>query len=123
MAYFDFQDLIEKYSTDFIIEIPSDGEWNSKGDYVEGKPKRESMYGAIISHRQNKVFRSEGRLTQQDKALYMLKPIKLALDGAKVIHDNKVYHIESMLDNGGFTGCYAYTLKYVSVFGEVDSNG
>lgn len=122
MAYFDFSSLIRQYSTDFTVIIPSKGDYNSKGDFVKGKPAEKTMSGAIISHRQSKVYKSEGKLTEQDRALYMLEPIDFALQDAKVIHDNKVYSIENSLDNAVFTGVYAYTLKFVSVFSGGDDN-
>lgn len=121
---FDFTDLIEEHSTDFIAEIPSDGgDWNDAGDWVEGEPIRETLRGAIISHRENKIFRSSGTLTGQDKALYMLKPLEKSLCGAKIIHGGKLYSIGDLLENSEFTGVYAYTLKYISAFDEVRENG
>lgn len=117
MAYFDFSYLIKKYSTPFTVNIPSAGGFDEYGDYVTEEPITIVMNGAIISHRENKIFKSGGTLTEQDRALYMLEPLQFALQGAKVIHDGKVYTIENSLENAEFTGVYAYTLKYVSVFG------
>lgn len=116
IAYFDFSYLIEKYKTTFTVKIPSAGAYDDAGDWQEGKPQELTLTGAIISHRENKVFKSEGTLTEQDRALYMLEPITFALQGAEVIHDGKKYSIASALQNAAFTGVYAYTLKYVSVF-------
>lgn len=116
MAYFDFSYLIEKYSTSFDLIIPGKGDYNSKGDWEPGTPEKKVLTGAIISHRENKVFKSEGTLTEQDRALYMLEPLTDDLKGAKVIHEGKEYNISSTLQNSAFTGVYAYTLKYVSVF-------
>ena len=58
-------------------------------------------------------------MTGQDRALYMLKPLNKALLGAKIIHEGKLYSIGDLLENSAFTGVWAYTLKYVSAFGEV----
>lgn len=124
MQYFDFRDLVEQYSVDFEAEIPSDGgEWNESGDYVAGQPKKVTLHGAIIAHRENKVFRSEGRITTQDKALYMLQPLENSLQGAKVLHEGKWYSIGGSLENSEFTGVWAYNLQFVSVFSEVNGNG
>ena len=116
IAYFDFSTLIKKYSTTFTVKIPVAGYYDDCGDWQEGRPAERKMTGAIISHRENKIFKSEGTLTEQDRALYMLEPLTFALDGAKVIHENKVYTISSALQNAVFTGVYSYSLKYVSVF-------
>lgn len=117
--YFNFKRLVERYSTDFVAEIPSDGGYDDYGDYVESEPKKVNLHGAIISHRESKIFRAEGTLTGQDRALYMLEPLDKALQGAKVIHGDKIYSIGDLLENGEFTGVWNYTLKFVSVFSEV----
>lgn len=116
MQYFNFNYLIEKYKTTFTVKIPSTGHYDDYGDWQAGTPQKLTLTGAIISHRESKVFKSEGTLTEQDRALYMLEPLTFALQGAKVIHDGKLYTISSALQNAAFTGVYAYTLKYVSVF-------
>ena len=117
MTYFDFNYLINKYSTTFIVEIPSAGDYDEFGDWQKGEPKRITLSGAIISHRENKIFRSEGTLTEQDRVLYTTEKLDFALKNAKVIHGNKIYSIGSMLENSAFTGVFSYSLKYVSVFG------
>lgn len=116
MRYFNFDNLIRKYTTTFTAEIQTEKEVNSKGDYVRGEPKKVELQGAIISHRQSTVFRSEGTVKSQDKALFMTEPLPDALQGAKVIHDGKVYSIGDELENGAFTGVWKYTLKYCSAF-------
>ena len=118
MQYFDFSSLIKKYITTFTALIPTSGGYDEYGDWKEAEPKKVELHGAIISHRQNKIFRSEGTLTEQDRALYMLEPLKFDLTGTKVIHDGRLYTISSTLENAEFTGVYAYSLKYVSVFDE-----
>lgn len=119
MAYFDFSNLIEKYATDFTVIIPLEGDFDEYGDWKPEAVEVIEKQGAIISHRQNKIFKSEGTLTQQDRALYMLEPIDIPLEGAKVVHNGKLYTISSELENAEFTGCYNYSLKYVSVFDNV----
>lgn len=115
---FNFTRLIEKYSVDFVAEIPSDnGYYDDMGEYVKGEAKKVELRGAIISHKLSKIFRSEGTLTGQDRALYMLKPLEKSLQGAKVIHEGKIYSIGDLHENSTFTGVWAYTLKYVSAFG------
>ena len=117
MAEFDFTYLIKKYSSDFVAEIPSKkGEWNDMGDYVASEPTKVTMHGAIISHRQSKIIKSGGAITEKDMALYMLEPLPNSLQGAKITYEGKCYSIGSELTNAKFTGVYCYLLKYVSVF-------
>ena len=116
MAYFDFTNLIRKYMTSFTLVLETDGEWNSKGDWVATTKKQVTMSGAVISMRESRVIRSEGVYTQQDKALYMLEPLPEALHGASLVHDGKLYSIANELENSRFTGVWSYVLKFVSVF-------
>ena len=118
MAYFNFQRLIKKYSDDFIAVTPAETYIDNMGEVKKGTPKRYELRGAIISHQESKIFRSEGTLSSQDRALYMLEPLENALHLAKIIHKGKVYSVGDSLDNSGFTGVWAYTLKYVSAFKE-----
>lgn len=118
MQYMDFSLLIEQHSTDFVAELPSEGFWNDEGDFVQGEPMRKTLRGAIIAHREHKIFRSEGKLTAKDKALYMLEPIENSLHGAKIVYEDIVYRIGDLLENSKFTGVWAYSLKYVSAFKE-----
>lgn len=120
--YFNFRRLIEKYSSDFIAEIPPEGFYDDGGDWVIGTPKKFKLRGAIISHRESKIFKSEGALTGQDRALYMLEPIDNAIQMAKIIFENRVYSIGDLLENSKFTGVWAYTLKFVSAFKENPAN-
>ena len=115
---FDFSRLIEKYSCDFVAVIPSEGYFDDMGEYVKGKPKEETLRGAIISHRESKIFKSGGTITEQDKALYMLHPLKNSLQGAKIAHGGKWYSIGSLLENSEFTGVWSYNLRFVSAFKE-----
>ncbi len=116
MQYFNFSSLIEQYSVDFKVLCESKGSYDDSGEYADGEITEYIFHGAIVAFSENKVYRSEGRLTSQDKLLIMQEPINKALHGAKVIHDNRQYRIEGELENAEFTGVYQYTLKYVSAF-------
>lgn len=118
MPNFNFVRLIKKYSTDFVAVVPSEGYYDEAGEWQTGEPKRINLQGAIISHKESKIFRSEGTLTGQDRALYMLEPLKFALQTAKIIYEGKVFSVGDMLANARFTGVWAYTLKYISAFKE-----
>lgn len=125
--YFDFRRLVKKYSTTFIAIIPSEispeNRYDDMGRYVESEPKRIELVGAILSHRQNKIFKAGGTITEQDKALYMLEPLENSLKGAEIIHESKRYSIGSELNNAEFTGVWAYNLKYCSAFDKEGENG
>ena len=124
MTEFNFTYLINKYSSDFVAEIPSEnGEWNDMGDYVPSEPTKVTLHGAIISHRQNKIFKSGGAITEKDMALYMLEPLKNSLQGAKITYEGNCYSIGSLLENSKFTGVWAYNLTFVSAFDKEGENG
>lgn len=120
---FDFRRLVEKYSSDFVAEIHSEGDYNDMGRWVDGSVKQITLNGAIISHQLSKVFKSGGTITQQDKALYMLEPLENALQGAKIVYEGTYYSIGSMLENSKFTGVWAYNLTFVSAFDKEGENG
>lgn len=116
--YFDFSGLIEDYSNKFTVIVHKEGDFDDAGDWQDGKDERIEKTGAIISFKESKVFRSEGKITAQDKRLFMLQPLPDALMGASVEYGGKKYMIESELENAEFTGVYSYFLRYVSAFGE-----
>lgn len=122
MANFNFTRLINKYSREFTVISKGEGYYDAAGEYVDGTQTETKLYGAIIGFAESKRYRSEGTLTEQDKALHMLQPIDNALLGATVIFNGDKYRIETQKgkDNAEFTGVYSYTLKFVSAFNEKD---
>ena len=120
---FDFTRLVKKYSSDFVAEIHSEGQYDDMGDYVEGAKATVNLHGAIIAHKQSKIFKSGGAITEKDMALYMLEPLENSLQGAKIIYEGNRYSIGSLLENSQFTGVWAYNLKYVSAFDKEGENG
>ena len=120
---FNFSRLVKKYSSDFDVEIPSADRYDDMGEYVKGTPTRKTLHGAIISHRESKIFKSGGAITEKDMALYMLEPLKNSLQGAKIVYEGKYYSIGSLLENSKFTGVWAYNLTFVSAFEKEGENG
>lgn len=114
--YFNFENLIRKYSTTFTAIISGEGHYNSSGVWEAGEEKEITLQGAIINHRLNKVFRSEGTISTQDKSLYMLEPLEKDLQGAKIGYKGNVYRIGDLLENSEFTGVWNYNLQYISAF-------
>lgn len=123
MQYMNFEPLIKQHSRDITVITYSEDGYNESGDFVKGERIETTVNGAIVSHKQSKIFRSEGTLTSQDKALYMLTPLASALKGGQILDRGKLYSIASELENAEFTGVYAYNLKFVSIFNEVEQNG
>lgn len=113
---FDFSYLINKYSTEFTVEIPSEGKYNDAGEWEAGTPTKQTLRGAIISFAEAKRFRSEGNLTEKDMRLFMLEKLADEWIGATVIYENNKYFIEQSTNNHQFTGVFFYLLKFVSVF-------
>jgi hypothetical protein len=111
--YFDFYRLIQKYSTEFTLVLPSDGGFDDRGKYLSTKT-RKSLTGAIMDIDSRKVYQSSGALTTKDKTLFCFTEIPI--EGSKVIHKDKVYSVEELTENADFTDVYQYTLKYVSAF-------
>ena len=119
MQYFNFARLINKYKSEFVLITRSEGHYEY-GEWVKGEEAKTTMQGAIISHKESKIFRAEGTLTANDRRLFMLQPIDRALKGAKVIYNDNVYSVEDETTNGGFTGVWAYVLRFVSSFNETE---
>lgn len=116
MQYFNFQRLINKYSSTFTAEYTEEGKYNTRGVYEDGKTVTKELTGAIMSIRAQKIFRSEGTLTTQDRQLYMTEPLERALLGAIVTHEGERYRVQEDAENAEFTGVYAYILKSNSAF-------
>lgn len=117
MQYFDFNRLISKYSSSFTLKTPSGGSYVG-GQYQTNGYTEKELTGAIMSFSMNKVYQSGGYLKTQDRHLYMLSPIKDALEGATVLFNGNTYSIEADSESGNerFTGVYSYVLKWVSSF-------
>lgn len=116
--YYNFRRLIEKYSSEFKAIVLKGGDYDNKGDWVKGEKEEITLYGAVISHRESKVYRSEGNLTAKDKRLFVFKPIAETLFNATIIYEGDEYSLEETTQNAKFTGVYAYNLKYISAFKE-----
>ena len=123
MQKFDFEDLIKEYSRELTVIFPAKKELHDNGDWVKGEPKEETIVGALIKHRESKIYRSEGTLTGNDCALYLTEKPPFSLEGAFIIDNNKKYSVESVLDNAEFTGVWSFNAKFISAFNEKDGEG
>lgn len=111
--YFDFYDLINKFSTTFKAIVTVKGNYDDKGEYLCVKEEKE-LTGAIISISDSKIYRSAGTLTDKDKYLFVFE--ELPLNDTEIIYKNNRYKVEEQVENAEFTGVYQYTLKFVSAF-------
>ncbi len=123
MQYFNFSRLVNKYSKEITVIIPAEKILNDSGRWEYGEPQKVTIFGAVIRHRENKVYRSEGTFTADDFALYLTEEPNIKLIGSQVICDNKTFKVESALNNSEFTGVWAYNLKYVSAFEDKGGDG
>lgn len=116
--YFNFKRLIKKYESEFTAITQTDGyrDYDNGGEWVAGETVKTSLKGAILSQNENKIFRSEGALTEKDKQLVTPFPIDEKLHGARIIYEGNEYSIMNCVENAKFTGVYVYNLKYVSPF-------
>lgn len=110
MKLYNFTRLINKYSTDFTLIIPSDGHYEG-GIYKDGKPTTEIRAGAIVPLSQRKVYQSGGNYTAQDKELYTVKRIDRALLGGKILYKGEYYSVEEETDYSDFGDVYHYMLR------------
>lgn len=122
MKYFNFESLIKKYETFFIVISTSEGKYNDKGDWQPGTEEKTQMSGAIINLKEDRIYRSQGLLTEKDLQLFMLKPLSDGLIGSTVIYKGNKYRLQETVENGDFTGIWAYLLKYISAFNRGDTS-
>jgi hypothetical protein len=118
MSYFNFDRLIDKYSSNFIAILPTQGSYSDSGEYVQGEPERVSLHGAILNLSEKKIYNSNGTLTTKDQQLFIKGRLTTEIIGAKIIYDGKQYSVEEETGNNKFTGFSSYVLKYVSAFNE-----
>ena len=110
MKLYNFSRLIIKYSTEFTLVAPSEGEYDG-GIYVYGEPEAQVLTGAIIPMPQRKVYQPGGNYTSEDKELYMLTRIAKPLLGGKVLYQGDTYSIEEETDYSDFSDIYHYVLR------------
>lgn len=121
MQYFNFSRLLGKYKRELTIMTYSEGSYDNKGDYVKGGMTESTIEGAVINFSENKVYRSGGTITANDKRLFLQSPLGSTMIGSKAVLDGNEYSVEDGTENAAYTGVYAYTLKYVSAFEGGDS--
>lgn len=115
MIYFDFNNLIDKYSCDFTILTQKQDEYDELGEKIS-KNRTRDLRGAVIGINDSKIYRSDGVLTAKDKELFVKESLG-DIQNAIIIYDGNQYHVESNPQNNHqFTGVWQYTLKWLSAF-------
>lgn len=116
MQYFNFKRLVDKYSDEITVIIPSVGEYDDSGDFQKGEPKTLTLRGAVMRHTQKKIYRSAGTITEDDYALYLTENPSIDIVGTTVRYKGSNFTVQSQTENSQFTGVWAFNLKYVSAF-------
>lgn len=120
MKLYNFDRLIDKYSSDFKL-IKKTGQYVS-GEWQETEAE-ESVKGAILPVSSNEVYSSGGTLSTSDRRLYRKKPIveptkgqtmDEALKLIEIEKDGKRFKVSQDQDYSDFGDVYVYVLKGAS---------
>lgn len=112
---YDFNRLIEKYSTSFLFKGASGGRYEG-GIFVPSDVEPTQMTGAIVPIKAQKIYQSGGTLTSKDKQLFSSAQLAGSLDGAKIIYKGNSFSIEQDTEYSDYSDIYVYLLKWVSAF-------
>lgn len=112
---YDFNRLIEKYSTQFQFKGTSGGNYIG-GIFIPAEVGLAQMMGAIVPIKAQKIYQSGGTLTSKDKQLFSSAQLAGSLDGAKIIYKGNSFSIEQDTDYSDYSDIYVYLLKWVSAF-------
>lgn len=115
MKLYNFARLIKKYSVSFHFVVKAEGHYDS-GKWVPGEEIMQPATGAIVPMSDSKIRQSGGVYTSKDRELYMMQPIPLALQSAKVCYKGNLYSIESETNFEDYADVAVYSLKWVSLF-------
>lgn len=115
--YFNFDNLIDKYSVDFTLLTKSNDDYDDLGDKITDSIEETQKRGAIFGISDTKIYKSNGVYTEKDKQLYAKESLG-KIDELYVIYDGNKYKVEQQPNAGDmqFTGVCAYVLKWVSAF-------
>jgi len=112
--HFQFKRLIDKYSVPFTVQRSSEGYYDEDtGEYVEGINESIEMKGAIVPIKSGQIYNSGGRLTFDDRILYVLEPLEFK---TRILYNGKTYFVEEAEDFFAYTDFHYYILKAVSSF-------
>ena len=120
MIFFEFEELIEEFSTYFTMQLPVEikpvVEYDNLGRLVnkdDVSPPVDAR-GALVPLTERVIYQSGGRLTEADRQLYSLDPN--IPKKTKIFHKGMTYHVESKVPYEEFSDFSLYVLKAVSAF-------
>lgn len=113
MKLYNFKRLIRKYSVKFTLIQSSQGKFVS-GRWEQGERVETLMYGAIVPLSERKIYSSGGTYTEQDRELYLTKPLNAPLSDFQVVHNTNTYAVEQGRNFEDYADVAVYTLKWVS---------
>lgn len=113
MKLYNFTQLIQKYSVPFSLHHTEKGGYVS-GKYQPGTETVTEMMGAIVPISQRKIYDSGGTYTEQDRELYLLKPLEGPLSEFQVVYKGNTYAVETGRNFEEYADAVIYTLKYQS---------
>lgn len=116
LKLYDFNRLIEKYSTNFMIISNSDGQYVD-GVYQKGAESQTPAKGAVVPFSERKIYQSGGTYTAKDRQLYMRTAIEKPFNNKQVIYKGNTYNLEEDTDWEEYADAHVYVMKYVSRFG------
>lgn len=115
MRTFQFNWLVNKYSTRYELEIEPEAVLDKKtGKYVKGDAQKEQRTGCIVPYEEVKIYQSGGVITAKDRLLISVTPI--SIEHSFVNHKNSRYKVEAETPYNEYGDFYNYRLKYVSSF-------
>ncbi|MDO4330655.1 MAG: hypothetical protein Q4C66_15160 [Lachnospiraceae bacterium] len=119
---YDFTRLIEKYSVSCELIRESGGGSYVGGNWIPDPAKPpETVEGALIPMKDQKIYQSGGTYTQNDREFITVTAILLE-PAAYVIFQGIKYHVESENDYSIYAGFHDYNLKRVEAFDRAETN-
>lgn len=113
MKLYNFKRLIEKYSVTFTLKQMQKGGFVD-GKWEQGEAQATQMRGAIVPIRDRKIYGSGGTYTEQDRELYLFKPLEGALSDFRVTYKGNTYGVEDGRNFEDYADVMVYTLKWIS---------
>lgn len=113
MKRYNFKRLIQKYSVPFTLCRTQKGGYVS-GKWEPGEETTEEMCGAIVPISERKLYDLGGTYTEQDRELYLQKPLEAPLSEFRVIYKGNTYAVESGRNYEEYADAVVYMLKFQS---------
>ncbi|TMV49364.1 hypothetical protein FE783_12675 [Paenibacillus mesophilus] len=116
---FDFSDLFADWETDFQRLQKGGGHYDYAhgGKWVPGYGDPIDMQGIVVPFSYAELqFGSGGTYTQDDRVVFVRKPVSLDIDD-RIIYDGHEYRVLEQADYTEYANFYAYLAKRVNTKG------